>query len=289
MLQIRDVSKSYRKTVAVNHVNLHLAPGSLTVLLGPNGAGKSTLLKSVVGFLRYQGEIFIGGLPNKGVDAKRLVGFVPEMPSLYPNLTVIEHMELIARAYKLTNYQEDCRQLLTLFELDDKQKKFGDELSKGMQQKLSICLGLLPKPRLLLLDEPMVGLDPHAIKSLKELLLQKRNEGCAILISTHIIDSIEQLWDRCVIMQTGQVRADVTRETLWQSGQTLEQLFFAITEGSPEGGPSNGPQNGQFFNHMPPDMGGYMGGPPQGGPPNGPQGERPTGSEAPPAGGEGQA
>lgn len=125
--------------------------------------------------------------------AKRLLGYVPEIPALYPNLTVSEHMEFVARAYKLNGYKEYIDELFDRFELTDKKKKFGDELSKGMQQKLNICLGLLPRPKLLLFDEPMIGLDPHAIKDLKLIFEEIRSEGRSIFVSTHMIDSIDML------------------------------------------------------------------------------------------------
>ena len=203
----------------------------MTVLLGPNGAGKSTIMKSIIGFLRYQGVITVAGHPNKTTEAKRILGYIPEMPSLYPNLTVSEHMEFLARAYKLTNYKSRIDALLEQFELSDKRKKFGDELSKGMQQKLNICLGLLPDPQMLMMDEPMIGLDPHAIKELKNVFEQMRMQGKTLLISTHIIDSVDMLWDRTIIMQNGKIKANVTRAELDASGKTLEELFFEVTEG----------------------------------------------------------
>ena len=235
MLSVSGVTKKYGKNIACNNVSFHLPPGGITVLLGPNGAGKSTLLKSITGFLRYDGQILVNGLDNKSVEAKRIFGYVPEIPSLYPNLTVGEHMEFIARAYRLTDYKEYATELLDRFELSDKRKKFGDELSKGMQQKLNLCLGLLPRPRLLLMDEPMIGLDPHAIKELKQLMAEMREEGRTVLVSTHMIDSIDMLWDRTLIMQGGVLRADVTREQLEKDGERLEDLFFATTEGAAEG------------------------------------------------------
>ena len=231
MLTVSHVTKRYGKNTACADVSFHLPRGGVTVLLGPNGAGKSTLLKSITGFLRYEGNILIGGIPNKTVEAKRIFGYVPEMPSLYPNLTVNEHIEFIARAYKLSDYRAYADELLDRFELSDKKKKFGDELSKGMQQKLSLCLGLLPRPQLLLMDEPMIGLDPHAIKELKEIIAEMRENGKTVLVSTHMIDSIDMLWDRTLIMQNGTLRAGVTREELAARGERLEDLFFAITEG----------------------------------------------------------
>ena len=232
MLTVSHVTKTYGKNLACNDICFRLDPGGITVLLGPNGAGKSTLLKSIIGFLRYRGEIRVNGLLNKSVEAKKLVGYVPEIPSLYPNLTVSEHMEFLARAYRLTDYKAYAEELLTRFELDDKKKKFGDELSKGMQQKLNLCLGLLPRPQLLLMDEPMIGLDPHAIKELKKVMEEMRAEGRTVLLSTHMIDSVDMLWDRTLIMQGGELRADVTKAQLDANGERLEELFFAITEGA---------------------------------------------------------
>ena len=231
MLTVTHLTKYYGKVRACDDVSFQLDPGSVTVLLGPNGAGKSTLMKSVIGFLKYEGEITVGGLPNKTTGARRLLGYIPEMPALYPNLTVSEHLEFLARAYRLTDYKQRADDLLERFELSDKKKKFGDELSKGMQQKLNICLGLLPEPQMLLLDEPMIGLDPHAIKELKSLIEEMRAEGRTLLISTHIIDSVDMLWDRTLIMQDGQIRANMTKPELDERGQTLEEVFFEVTEG----------------------------------------------------------
>ena len=240
MLEVCSLTKKYGKTLACDNVSFCLQPGSVTVLLGPNGAGKSTVIKSVIGFLRHEGEIRVGGFGNKTVEARRLVGYIPEIPSLYPNLTVSEHMEFIARAYKLSDYKPYIAELLDRFELTDKKRKYGDELSKGMQQKLNICLGLLPRPRVVLLDEPMVGLDPHAIKELKQLISELREAGCAVLVSTHMIDSVDMLWDRAIIMQRGRVCANVCKDELDARGETLEQLFFAITEAEPAPSEGNG-------------------------------------------------
>ncbi|MBO4290807.1 MAG: ABC transporter ATP-binding protein [Lachnospiraceae bacterium] len=231
MLNVSHVTKKYGKLIACNDVNFHLDPGSVTVLLGPNGAGKSTLMKAIIGFLRFEGNITVGGFQNKTTSARRILGYIPEMPALYPNLTVSEHMEFLARAYRMTDYKDRMNELLKDFELEDKKKKFGDELSKGMQQKLNLCLGLLTDPKMILLDEPMIGLDPHAIKQLKEKIEKMRAEGKTLLVSTHIIDSVDMLWDRTIIMQNGVIRANITREELEKDGRTLEQLFFDVTEG----------------------------------------------------------
>lgn len=234
MLSVNNVTKKYGKVIANENISLQIADGQIAVLLGPNGAGKSTIIKSIIGFLKYQGSVTVDGLLNKSIEAKRIMGYIPEIPSLYPNLTVDEHMEFVARAYKLDNYKEYKEELLRRFELDDKKKKFGDELSKGMQQKLSICCGLLPKPKLILFDEPMIGLNPHAIKELKSMLLELKQQGASILVSTHMIDSIEELWDTTYIMMKGRVAAVVERDKIAQGDKSLEDIFFEITEGGAE-------------------------------------------------------
>lgn len=233
MLQVRNLTKKYGKTVAVSNVSFDLSAGEVTVLLGPNGAGKSTLIKSVVGLLRAEGEISVCGMDHRVAEARRLVGYIPELPALYPNLTAWEHMEFLARAYKMKDWQAWGEALFERFELTDKKKKFGDELSKGMQQKLNLCLGLLPMPKIVLLDEPMIGLDPHAIKELKNLLLYLKDQGCAVLVSTHMIDSVDLLFDRAFIMQKGEIRADLTRREIDEKGLNLEETFFEITEARP--------------------------------------------------------
>lgn len=231
MLVVSHVTKKYKKEKACDDICFTLPDGGINVLLGPNGAGKSTIMKSIIGFLKYEGEISVNGYPNKSVEAKRFIGYMPEIPSLYPNLTVGEHMEFVAKAYRLKDYEAYRDELLTRFELADKTKKFGDELSKGMQQKLSLCCALLPRPSLLLMDEPMIGLDPHAIKELKMLMKEMRDKGQTLFVSTHIIDSMDMLWDRALIMQNGRVKGDVTKEQLEHENKTLEEMFFEITEG----------------------------------------------------------
>ncbi|HKM21898.1 MAG TPA: ABC transporter ATP-binding protein [Lachnospiraceae bacterium] len=234
MLEVSKLTKKYGKVLANEDLNFTLPDSSITVLLGPNGAGKSTAIKSIIGFLKYKGQITVEGIDNKSVPAKKLIGYVPEMPALYPNLTVMEHLDFIARAYKLNDYKDYANELLRRMELDDKKKKFGDELSKGMQQKLSICCGLLPRPKMILFDEPMIGLDPHAIKELKEMMKELRADGCSLLVSTHMIESIDMLWDQTLIMKSGKILAQVQREELEAAGQSLEELFFELTESEEE-------------------------------------------------------
>lgn len=231
MLVVSNVTKKYGKELACNDVSFSIEDGQVNVLLGPNGAGKSTIMKCITGFLKYDGEISINGYLNKSIEAKRYLGYMPEIPSLYPNLTVGEHLEFVAKAYRLKDYKKYRDELLKRFELDDKVKKFGDELSKGMQQKLSLCCALLPKPSLLLMDEPMIGLDPHAIKELKKVMLEMKKRGQTLLVSTHIIDSMDQVWDSATIMQKGKIKGYVSKNELEKKGKNLEEVFFELTEG----------------------------------------------------------
>ena len=236
MLQVTNLTKIYNHLVANDQLNFTVNPGEIAVLLGPNGAGKSTAIKCIAGLLRFQGNISICGHPNKSVEAKRNFGYIPELPALFEALTVREHLEFVARAYKVDGWEKKADALLQRMELDDKQKKLGGELSKGMQQKVSICCALLSEPKVIMLDEPLVGLDPHAIKELKQMLLELRQRGCSILVSTHMLDSVEELWDKALIMVKGRIAAVRTRSEIEANGEDLEQLFFAITEGTPDGG-----------------------------------------------------
>lgn len=235
MIHAENVTKRYRKLLANDQVSINVAPGELAVLLGPNGAGKSTILKSICGLLRFDGAITVGGHDNHTPEAKRLLGYVPEFPVLYPMLTVEEHLEFIAKAYRLTEWKDRAKGLLQRFELDDKKMKLGKELSKGMQQKISVCCALLPQPSAVILDEPLVGLDPHGIRELKSVLAGLRKSGCALLVSTHMIESMEENWDVTYIMVKGRIERVYRRADI-QAGQSLEDVYFSITEGPKQGG-----------------------------------------------------
>jgi len=231
MLVINNVTKKYGKFIANDNISFQVGDGEIAVLLGPNGAGKSTIIKCICGLLRFQGNISIEGFDNKSIEAKRIIGYIPEVPELYDMLTVEEHLEFIARGYNLTDWREYAEKLLRIFELDDKKQKFGKELSKGMQQKVSICCALLPKPKVIIFDEPLVGLDPHGIKALKELIMELKNQGAAMIISTHMIDSVKEFWDVAHIMMNGKIAATRVKEDAEKSNEGLEELFFHITEG----------------------------------------------------------
>ena len=178
--------------------------------------------------MRFEGNIQICGHGNKTLEAKRELGYIPEMPAVYDLLTVSEHLEFMRRAWRMED--DGCGEaLLKRFEMWDKRDKLGKELSKGMQQKLSICCQLVHRPKVIIFDEPLVGLDPHAIKELKEMFGELRKDGAALLISTHMIDSVEDYWDAAYIMMHGRLAA--TKRQGDGGERSLEELFFAITEG----------------------------------------------------------
>lgn len=227
MLKVNAVTKKYGKVLANDSISFHISPGEIAVLIGPNGAGKSTIIKCITGLLRFEGEITVNGMNNKSKEAKAMLGYIPEMPAVYDMLTVGEHLQFMLRAYNMPADDSYGDELLRRFELLDKKDKLGKELSKGMQQKLSICCALVHRPKVVIFDEPMVGLDPHAIKQLKEIFSELKAQGASVLISTHMLDSVETFWDTAYIMVGGKLKA---QKTINDSSESLEELFFSITE-----------------------------------------------------------
>ena len=228
MLEVVNVTKKYGKTLAADNVSFVVPQGKVGILLGPNGAGKSTIIKSIAGLLKYQGSVLIDGNDSRTVAAKKVFAYVPEMPFMYEALTVREHVDFILKAYGAEASEEEIRELFDRFELTDKQDKLGNELSKGMMQKVSICCALVIKLKVLLLDEPMVGLDPAAIKELKKVVAELREKGCTILISTHMLEMVRELWDVTFVMDKGHILGCYDREK--QENEDLEALFFSVTE-----------------------------------------------------------
>ena len=229
MLEIQGLSKKYGKHLAVDQVNLTVPDGKIGILLGPNGAGKSTIIKSIAGLLRYQGMIKIQGNPAKTLEAKKQFAYVPEIPAMFDALTVREHIEYMRRAYNSTITDEEVEELLKRFELDDKQEKLGNELSKGMMQKVSICCALCVHPKVMLLDEPMVGLDPKAIKELKEVILELKEQNVTVLISTHMLEMVEDIWDIMFVMEKSHIIGAYRKEDV--GNKDLDDLFFELTGG----------------------------------------------------------
>lgn len=236
MLNVSNLVKRYGKQNAVNDISFQLDGGEVVGLLGPNGAGKSTTMKCIVGLLRKtSGEITIGGHDHLSVEAKKLFSFIPETPYVYDLLTVQEHLQFIAQAYGVKNWKDRGEELLEIYDLTDKANKLGRDLSKGMKQKVSICCALLPDPQLLFFDEPMIGLDPKAIKNTKRIFKELKEAGKTILVSTHLIDSVETIADRIMILKDGNILGNDTISNLKErfvneENESLEDIFLELTK-----------------------------------------------------------
>lgn len=229
MLEIRNLTKKYGKTLAVEDVSFTIPDGHVGILLGPNGAGKSTIIKSIAGLLKFQGTVLIQQIPSREIDAKKIFAYVPEMPAMFEALTVREHLEYICKAYDVSDSEDYMEELLERFELADKQDKLGNELSKGMMQKVSICCALMIKPKVILFDEPMVGLDPKAIKELKETIQELKDNNITVLVSTHMLDMVKDLWDIMFIMNKGKIVGEYQKKDT--NDKDIDDIFFEITGG----------------------------------------------------------
>lgn len=225
MIEVKHLTKKYGKFVAVDSIDFEALDGQITILLGPNGAGKSTTIKSISGLLKFDGEIFIDGHKNDTLDAKKSFGYVAELPSFYDLLTVDEHLTFIEKAYQLENSHDFKESLLHRFDLADKRHKLAKELSKGMTQKLSLCCALLIQPQTLLIDEPLIGLDPIAIDEMLKILVDLKHQNKTVLMSTHIIDMIDEIWDVAYIMNESKIVRRVERSQL-KEHESLKQIFF---------------------------------------------------------------
>jgi ABC-2 type transport system ATP-binding protein len=241
MLEVSQLVKDYREFRAVDHVSFQVAPGEIVGLLGPNGAGKTTVMRCIAGILRpTAGMILINGadLLSHQQSAKQRLAFVPEVPSLYELLTVREHLRFVAMCFdKESNYTSFGDDLLKRYDLSEKANDFVATLSKGMKQKLAIACALVHEANVLLLDEPLIGIDPRGAHEFKQEIQRQRDAGCAILISTHLLDTAERFCDRVIIVARGRIVAEGTLEELrgraQMEGATLEQVFLKLTEEPP--------------------------------------------------------
>ena len=238
MLQVKNVTGGYANIPVLKNLDFEVKDGELVGLIGLNGAGKSTTIKEIIGLLTpYKGEILIDGdsLKTKPENYRKKIGFIPETPSLYEELTLKEHLEVVAMAYDLdwdTSWPQ-VEKLLTLFRLRTKLDWFPVNFSKGMKQKVMIICALMVDPILLIVDEPFLGLDPVAIQDLTDLLAQAKEEGKAILMSTHVLDSAEKMCDRFIILHKGEIRAAGTlvdlRREFGQPDASLNDLYLSLT------------------------------------------------------------
>lgn len=236
---VEDYHKTYGETVAVAGITFTVAPGEILGLVGPNGAGKTTTLRALAGILRpTRGRLVVAGhdLAADPIAAKAALAYVPDDPKLFDQLTVWEHFRFIASAYRLIDWIERAEDLLVQFELVEKRNSLTSELSRGMRQKVAICCGYLHEPKAILLDEPLTGLDPRGIRTMKDSVRRRADAGAAVIISSHLLSLVEDLCTSVLVLHHGRqilraVLADL-RTQITQDGrqESLEDLFFRLTE-----------------------------------------------------------
>jgi ABC-2 type transport system ATP-binding protein len=242
MIEVAGFSKSYGDTHAVTDLSFEVRPGEIVGLVGPNGAGKTTTLRAIAGILRPgAGSVRVGGhdVVRSSVEAKRLLAYVPDTPHPFDLLTVVEHLRFTALAYRVERAEERFDALLREMEIHEKRDDYANTLSRGMQQKLAIACAFLHEPRALLLDEPLTGLDPRAIRDMRESIVSRARAGAAVLLSSHLLELVERLCDRILILHRGRRLAFGTLEEIRQSAAargdaSLEEVFLAVTEGGAE-------------------------------------------------------
>ena len=238
MIELDRFSKRYGDRAAVEELSFTVAPGDILGLVGPNGAGKTTTLRAIAGVLRPGGgTIRVGGFDvvKEPRQAKRELALVPDTPNPYELLTVREHLEFARLAYGAAKDGRDPDELLAKFELDDKRDELCGSLSRGMRQKLAICCALVHRPKALLLDEPLTGLDPYGTRVMREAILSAAAEGAAIIVSSHQLELVERLCTRVLIVQRGRKVVEGTLEEIrvvaaLAPDATLEEVFFRFVE-----------------------------------------------------------
>jgi ABC-2 type transport system ATP-binding protein len=239
LLKIENLSKRYRDVLAVDRVSFGVSGGEIVALLGPNGAGKTTILRCASGIIApTEGDVLVAGhsITNDERAAKRECAFVPEVPNPYEMLTVREHLQFIAMAYdRLAVFDQKGSALIQRFDLEEKADSLVATLSKGMKQKLALAGAFVHEAKVLLLDEPLIGIDPKGARELKDLMQEARAAGAAILVSTHMLDTAERLCDRIVILNRGTKAAEGTLSELYLRSEmtqdaTLEDVFLRLTE-----------------------------------------------------------
>jgi ABC-2 type transport system ATP-binding protein len=240
MIQVTDFCKAYRGTTAVEALSFDVKPGQILGLLGPNGAGKTTTMRAIAGVIPpTRGRLLVSGhdVASEPVAAKSLLAYVPDDPKLFDALTVWEHLQFIASAYKVEHFESDARALLEQFELTPKRDALAQELSRGMRQKVAICCAYLHEPRAILLDEPITGLDPHGIRTMKDSVRQRAAAGAAVIVSSHLLSLVEDLCTDLLILDHGRriffgPVAEARRAFANVSGNaSLEEMFFRATAG----------------------------------------------------------
>ena len=238
LIEARGLTKRYGDIVAVQDATFNINPGEVVGFLGPNGAGKTTTIKMLTGLLEPDdGHASIVGfdIQREPLKAKAQLAYVPDTPSLYGKLKAIEYLRFMAQLYHVPSdeAEERIQRLLDLFELTDKAGGYLDGFSHGMQQKVSIIGAFLHEPKIILLDEPTVGLDPRSARLVKDLLSQHSDSGNAVFFSSHILEIVEHMCDRVIIIDKGAILADAAVEELRQmrGDRSLEDIFLELTGG----------------------------------------------------------
>lgn len=237
MIRTRGLTKKFGELTAVSQLNLEIGKGELFGFLGPNGAGKTTTIKMLTGLLRpSEGKALIGGydIEKKPLEAKQIIGYVPDQPYLYGKLTGKEFLEFVSNLYGKEANQGEIGELLGLFELDGWGEELIENYSHGMRQKLVFSASLIHQPQVIIIDEPMVGLDPKSARLVKNLLRKKCREGATVFVSTHGIELAEEICTRIGIIQQGKLIAQGTMEELRKNSDSekknLEEMFLKLTE-----------------------------------------------------------
>lgn len=243
ILQVDGLTGGYSPRRPVLHdLNFELKAGEMVGLIGLNGAGKSTTIKHILGLMSpHQGEVKVAGATlQEGTQAYRSAfAYVPETPVLFDELTVEDHLRLSGMAYGVpeADYERKVAGLLDRYQMTPKRKAFASHLSKGMKQKVMIMSALLASPSLYIIDEPFLGLDPLGIRSLLDQLVEVKKEGAAILMSSHILSTVEAYCDRFIVMHQGRISAqgnlDAIREAAGMESRngTLEDAFYRLVAG----------------------------------------------------------
>jgi ABC-2 type transport system ATP-binding protein len=238
MIKITNLTKRYGSFTAVNGINLEVPKGELFGFLGPNGAGKTTTLRIIAGILKpTSGTVEIGGvnIADNPIAAKAKLGYIPDRPFIYEKLTGAEFLRFVAGLYDQEGPQVEhrARELLALFDLEDRRDELVESYSHGMRQKLIISSAFVHRPQVIVVDEPMVGLDPKAARILKDLFREYANRGHTIMMSTHTLEVAQAMCDRIAIMQGGVLRACGTMADLRASATSgatgLEEIFLRLT------------------------------------------------------------
>jgi ABC-2 type transport system ATP-binding protein len=235
IIQIRDLSKSYGEKTVLKHLTLDIFPGQVIGYIGPNGAGKSTTVKILTGLIPdFNGEVIINGLnmADNPQEIKRLIGYVPENAEIYEVLTPMEYLDFIGKLYNMEEavVTERAQKLLGAFGLSSNLNERMDTFSKGMKQKVLLISGIIHNPQIIVLDEPLSGLDANAVITVKELIVRLSQEGKTIFYCSHMMDVVEKVSDRILLINKGEIVADGTFESLKQNNaDTLEQIFAKLT------------------------------------------------------------